>query len=119
MVPLFRGYAFLLIQTRWYEARWSPGILGLIMDGVRPARVPDRVISELRDREKDGCVALPEEPRLKPGDQIKIIDGHLRGLEAYNYMPASDRSSGSRLLLQFLGSQRLTVLPAASVEAAS
>ena len=44
---LFPGYAFVLIRLQqWYAARWAPGTLGLIMDGVGPAKVPDTVIDE-------------------------------------------------------------------------
>jgi hypothetical protein len=32
---LFPGYAFVLIQLQWHTARWAPGTLGLIMDGIR------------------------------------------------------------------------------------
>src|SRR5947209_1963270 len=49
---LFPGYCFISIVQRWYEARWCPGIVRLVMDGERPAVVPDRVISELRKRER-------------------------------------------------------------------
>ena len=48
-MPLFVGYTFVLIQLQWHAARWAPGTLGLIMDGERPARVPDAVIAEIRD----------------------------------------------------------------------
>jgi len=48
---LFPGYAFVLIRLQqWYAARWAPGTLGLIMDGVGPAKVPDAVIAEIRRR---------------------------------------------------------------------
>src|SRR5215813_8554952 len=41
---LFPGYCFVLIQLQWHTARWAPGTLGLIMDGIQPAKVPDPVI---------------------------------------------------------------------------
>jgi hypothetical protein len=40
---LFPGYAFVLIVLQWHAARFAPGVIGLIMDGERPARVPDSV----------------------------------------------------------------------------
>jgi transcription antitermination factor NusG len=40
---LFPGYAFVLIQLQWHAARWAPGTLGLIMNGIQPAKVPDPV----------------------------------------------------------------------------
>jgi hypothetical protein len=51
---LFPGYAFVLIHLQWHSARWAPGTLGLIMDGIQPARVPDGVIADLRSRERNG-----------------------------------------------------------------
>jgi hypothetical protein len=36
--PLFPGYCFLTVEARWCAARWSIGVIGLIMDGVRPRR---------------------------------------------------------------------------------
>ena len=49
--PLFPGYLFLTVEAQWYAARWSIGVIGLIMDGVRPARVADQIIDDLRKRE--------------------------------------------------------------------
>ena len=59
MRPLFVGYGFVWISLQWYAARWCPGTLGLIMDGIVPAKVPDCVISELRSRERHGAIELP------------------------------------------------------------
>ena len=49
--PLFPGYAFISIENQWHAARWSPGVLSLIMDGAAPARVPDNIIADIRARE--------------------------------------------------------------------
>src|SRR5215469_7432659 len=50
--PLFPGYAFFVVEAQWHSARWSVGVIGLIMDGIRPAKVPDPVIEEIRSRER-------------------------------------------------------------------
>jgi len=42
--PLFPGYTFVLIVSGWWDARWSPGVVRLIMDGLQPAHVPDAII---------------------------------------------------------------------------
>ena len=39
--PLFPGYIFILVVSRWYDAKWCPGVASLIMNGAGPARVPD------------------------------------------------------------------------------
>jgi transcriptional antiterminator RfaH len=77
---LFPGYAFVLIELQWHAARWSPGILRLVLDGDRPAKVPDKVIAELRGRERNGLVELPP-PRFRRGDKVRIVRGPLSGLE--------------------------------------
>jgi len=41
---LFPGYAFVLIQLQWHAARWAPGTLGLIMDGVGPKVAGSRLM---------------------------------------------------------------------------
>jgi transcription antitermination factor NusG len=45
--PLFPGYLFLWVVRGWWDARWSPGVCRLVMDGPVPARVPDAVIDEI------------------------------------------------------------------------
>src|SRR6516164_9730467 len=57
--PLFPGYTFFVVEAQWHAARWTVGVIGLIMDGIRPAKVPDGVISEIRARERGGLVELP------------------------------------------------------------
>ena len=42
---LFPGYLFVFIELQWHEVRRCPGVTRLVMDGDRPAQVPDRVIA--------------------------------------------------------------------------
>ena len=51
---LFPGYLFVCIQLQWHAARYCPGVVRLVMDGERPAKVPDQIIDELKGREKEG-----------------------------------------------------------------
>jgi transcriptional antiterminator RfaH len=78
---LFPGYAFVLIELQWRSARWSPGVLRLVLDGDRPARVPDEVIAELRGRERNGLIELSADPGFRRGDKVRITRGPLVGLE--------------------------------------
>jgi hypothetical protein len=41
---LVPGYAFVQIALQWHAACWCPGVVRLVMDGVRPAKVPDTVM---------------------------------------------------------------------------
>lgn len=77
--PLFPGYAFVFVELQWHAARWCPGILAIIMDGPTPARVPDRIIAEIRSRERGGCVELPKPPGMQRGDRVRITTGAFSG----------------------------------------
>src|SRR5215469_3695611 len=74
---LFPGYAFVLIVSAWWSARWSPGVRRLVMDGERPAVVPDAVIAEIRSRERNGLVELVRPRGLRPGTRVRVISGPL------------------------------------------
>jgi transcriptional antiterminator RfaH len=90
--PLFPGYLFIAIDLQWHAARWSPGIAGLVMDGVTPARVPDKVIAELRAREIRGLIELPPRGGLQPGDRVRVARGPFQGSPVS--MPGNRRASG-------------------------
>jgi transcriptional antiterminator RfaH len=79
--PLFAGYVFIVVRLQWHEARWAPGVLSLIKGGDgRPARVPDVVITDLRSRERNGLIELPQPALFKPGDSVRITAGAFAGL---------------------------------------
>ena len=73
--PLFPGYAFVLIELQWHAARWCPGVLRLVLDGAQPAKVPDKVIADLRRRERNGLIELPPPPDFQRGDHVRITRG--------------------------------------------
>jgi transcriptional antiterminator RfaH len=113
-LPLFPGYAFLLIQLQWHAARWCPGVVRLVMDGLQPARVPDAVIEEIRGREHNGVIELPKR-MLKCGDRVRILAGPFKGLLAiYAGMSAHERVA---VLLQILGGAQRVTLAQRDVEA--
>jgi transcriptional antiterminator RfaH len=115
--PLFPGYCFLTIEAQWHAARWSIGILGMIMDGLRPARVPDGVISEIRARERGGLVELPKPPGPKLGDRVRVLAGPLQGLSGlYQGQRPHDRVL---VLLALLGGEQRVELPRSDVEVVS
>jgi len=76
--PLFPGYCFFVVEAQWHAARWSVGVLGLIMDGLRPAKVPDNVIAEIRSREVGGLIELAPPPSLRRGARVRILAGPFR-----------------------------------------
>src|SRR5262245_62292494 len=112
---LFPGYAFVAIELQWHDARWAPGVVRLIMDGVSPAIVPDATIAALRAREVGGLIELPKPPRFKPGDRVRVLHGPLIG-QVGLYAGIKPRQR-VEVLLAILGGQRVT-LAAEAVEAA-
>jgi hypothetical protein len=75
--------------------------------------MPSRKIDAIKKSEKDGLVVLPEPPRLRPGDPIRVTRGLLTGvLGLYAGQRGHQRVA---VLLAALG--RVT-LPASSIEPA-
>ena len=75
---LFPNYLFLQIQLQWHAARGCPGVIRLVLDGTRPARVPDKVIDDLRRRERGGLIELPKPPDFfQLGNSVQITRGPL------------------------------------------
>src|SRR5262245_32010691 len=73
---LFPSYVFLQITSEWYRARWCRGVIRLLgTDGCPPYRLGDNVIAEIKSRERDGFVVLKSPPKLKRGQQVRIIGG--------------------------------------------
>ncbi len=105
----FPGYLFVRIILQWHEARWAPGVVRLVMDGVAPAAVPDAIVVGLKSRETDGLIELPPRPPLfKRGDAVRIREGPFaRHLAIFEGMKPHERVE---VLLAFLGSsQRVTL----------
>jgi transcriptional antiterminator RfaH len=111
---LFLGYAFISIQLQWHAARWCPGVVRLVMDGIQPAKVPDAVIEDIRGRERNGAVEMPKH-RLKPGDPVRLLAGPFQGhLAIFAGMSGLERVA---VLLQILGGQQRATLAQRDVEA--
>jgi transcriptional antiterminator RfaH len=104
---LFPGYAFVWIELQWHAARWAPGVISLIMDGVVPARVPQAAIDEIRRREVGGLIELARRG-IRRGDRVRILRGPFEGhLAIYHDSKPRDRIE---VLLQLLGgAQRATL----------
>ena len=113
--PLFPGYLFVWVVRGWWDARWSPGVVRLIMDGLLPARVPDAVIGEIRSRERGGFVELPKPRGFRPGMRVRVIDGPLR--EQIGMLAALRPHERVLVLLHLLGGQQRVELARGAVEA--
>ena len=117
MTPaLFPGYLFVTIELQWSAARYCPGVTRLVMDGDRPAKVPDRIIAALKEREVDGFVKLPKPPpRLRQGGRVRVTGGPFRGhMGLVANVAPRDRVV---VLLSLLGASARVSLAAGDVEA--
>src|SRR5262245_26493385 len=97
---LFPTYLFIQIISVWYSARWTPHVVRVLMDGDRPARLPDNVVPDIRKREHGGFVRLPRAARLKPGARVRITSGQFQGHVGLYDGDAKERV---RVLLDLLG----------------
>jgi transcriptional antiterminator RfaH len=113
--PLFPDYLFVWVVRGWWDARWSPGVFRLIMDGLLPARVPDAVISEIRSRERDGLIELPKLRGLTPGMRVKVLQGPLQ--DHIGLLAALRPHERVLVLLQLLGGQQRVELARSAIEA--
>jgi transcription antitermination factor NusG len=114
--PLFPGYCFVLVISQWWAARWSPGVIRLVMDGLQPARVPSHVLDEIRRREVRGVVELPKAPGMRVGDRVQVLSGPFQGhLGLYAGMRPHARVE---VLLALLGGQQRAILSRGSIELA-
>jgi transcriptional antiterminator RfaH len=113
---LFIGYAFIqIVQQQFYAARWCPGTLGLLMNGMSPAKVSDEIIGEIRQRAgPDGLIDLVKPPRLRPGDRVRILRGPFRAhLAIYSNMKPRQRVE---VLLELLGAAQKVVLAEGDID---
>jgi transcriptional antiterminator RfaH len=113
--PLFPGYCFLTVAAQWYSARWSIGVIGLIMDGIRPAKVADAVIEEIKARERGGLVELPHRAPFRQGEAVRVTQGPFAGhLGLFAGMRPHERIL---VLLALLGGHQRVELARGDVEA--
>ncbi len=78
--PMFSRYLFIQLDDHtqnWGPIRSTLGVSKLVSFGPQPAKVPAELIELLRE-------APPAEVQrlFAPGDQVLIVDGPLKGLEA-------------------------------------
>ena len=109
--PLFPGYLFVAIELQWHAARWALGVANLIMDGERPAKVPDHVIDTPRARERNGLVVLPPKASVASfpvGEHVRVHSGSLTG--CFGIVSGMRPHQRVLVLLSLLGSPREVTL---------
>jgi transcriptional antiterminator RfaH len=121
-IPYFARYFFVtadLQRVAPSAINATPGVGRLVMfDGV-PLAIPAAVMTALRERVSaiNARGGIPDHG-FHPGDTVRIRSGPLRGLEAIFQGPM-EPSRHARVLLDFLGSLRPTMIETARLERAS
>jgi transcriptional antiterminator RfaH len=80
--PLFPGYLFARFSpaAHLHSIRYARGVRRVVSAGDVPLPVDQEIIAAIQSRMgDDGCVTIGPTP-LKPGDQVIIQEGPLRGL---------------------------------------
>ena len=108
---LFPGYLFARFdwQSTLRQVQHSRGVRGVVHFGERWPAIPDAVILELQQAVgATGLHTIPE--NLKPGDEVEITEGAMRGLRAVvtRVLPGRERIA---VLMEFLGRQTMIELP--------
>src|SRR5262245_35390350 len=120
IVPLFPGgYVFVRVVAQWYSIRWATGVVRLLMDGEKPARLDDTIVTAIRRREVGGYVKLPPPPPknspIKIGENVRILSGSFTGhIGLYQGQSAHERE---QVLLDLLGRKvQVTLAPTDRVQ---
>jgi transcription antitermination factor NusG len=80
-VPLFPGYVFVQPRVDQYEnMRCIRGSCGLVFAGSKPAEMPEKDLEAVKILVRSG-VALTVNPKLIPGQRIKVISGPFIGVQ--------------------------------------
>jgi len=93
--PMFPRYLFIHLSNRtddWGPIRSTFGVSTLVRFGQEPARVPEKLIAAIREREDvDGVQILPER-EIRKGEKIRVAEGPFEGYEAiFHSKTAKDR----------------------------
>lgn len=92
--PLFPRYLFIRLGLQEYSKSWGPirytrGVSRLVCFGAEPAKVDDRLVDHLRQRE----VAAHNTPAslFAAGQQVRLTEGPFAGMEAVFQMAEGER----------------------------
>jgi transcriptional antiterminator RfaH len=105
---LFPRYCFVQLdidRDRWRSVNSTIGVSHLIMEGERPKPVPAGIVEELM-AVADGTGLVSLGPRLRPGENVRLVTGPFAGL--VGELLQLDDAGRVRVLLDVLG-KRITV----------
>jgi len=99
---LFPRYIFIRIDLQWHKINGTRGVTRIIMNDLKPAQIPDKVIQNLKACEDvKGLITLPEQPKFVPGQPVRVVKGpFLDYIAVYDGMRPNERV---RALIKMLG----------------
>jgi transcriptional antiterminator RfaH len=119
IAPLFPRYLFVRFapgRQALAPIRSTLGVSGIVCFGNEYARVPARVIENLRARAEaaTGLHRLADEKPMEPGAAVRIVAGTFDGLDGIFVRPAG--AERVVVLLELLGAATQVRVPAGCVE---
>jgi len=115
--PLFPRYLFVTNNPARPGRRSilsTPGVIGLVKFGDRPATVTDTIIQDIRSRENDaGHVQLVDLKSLIPGEQVRIHSGIMT--DQVGLFERGSDADRVVILLQLLGREVRVRMPSNSI----
>lgn len=114
--PLFSQYVFVRcdLAIHYFQIRYTPGVVSFVAAGPDPLPVPDVIIESIRARCIDGVLHLNPKP-FRPGEQVRIVAGPFRGLDAIFERYLSGPERVAILLSAIEGSNLRLIASAASI----
>ncbi len=95
IAPMFPRYLFIYLSNEtddWRPIRSTIGVSVLVKFGEVPAKLPNKLIEKLRDREDDEGIQVLENIEFSKGDQARIAEGPFEGFEGiYQCRTGKDR----------------------------
>jgi len=110
--PFFPGYAFLsfAFPEQYQTVKYTRGVKRVVGNDEGPIPIPEKVVQELRAREKDGLIVLEKygrEPGV--GDEIEVMEGPLKGLRGIFKKEVGDRER-VMILLNYVSYQGMLLI---------
>ncbi len=93
--PLFPGYLFVhetLDHHRWLEILKTPGVVRILGNKDGPLPVPEIQIESIQTI-LNGKAAVSPFPYLREGQQVRVVDGPLKGCEGFLLKKKEEKES--------------------------
>lgn len=117
-VPLFFGYLFIevledgLEGPNWQALRNTPGVQGILGQGLTPERVPVEIITRIFEGEIGG---LPTpDIGYQAGDNVRVLKGSFEGVEGVYQQPSGEMRNV--ILMNILGNRTRVTLDNDEIE---